>query len=100
MDSVFCKVTLSGCTMFAEYYFEVLALGSKYEQLRQAQADYEARFGKFEGRYCDQCFAWTSIEFELMSRKQSRRFLSKYLLRVPGAEDLQVFRLNKRTAVC
>jgi hypothetical protein len=98
MDSVFCKVTLSGCTLFAEYYFEVLATGPKEEQVRQAQADYEARFGKFESHYCDQCFDWTSIEFELMSRKQSRRLLAKCLL--GETEDLQVFRLDKRTSVC
>ena len=100
MQTVFCKVSLSGCLLYAEYYFELLTIGSKEDMLRQAETAYEARFGKFESYYCDQCFDSTSIEFELQSRKQSRRLLSRWLLKAPGTEDLQVFRLNTPTAVC
>lgn len=94
METVFCKVTLSGCLSHSEYYFELPARGSKDDLLRQAECAYEARFGKFESYHCEQCFDWTSIDYELLSRKQSRGFLRKWLLRKPGTEELEVFRLG------
>lgn len=94
MENIFCKVLLSGCLSHAEYYFEIPCLDSEAERLQAAQAQYEARFGVFKSSYCDQCFDYTSLSFELFSRKQSKQFLRRWLSKPERFSDAQVFRLS------
>lgn len=94
MENVFCKVVLSGCLSYAEYYFEIPNLGSEADLLQAAEARYQERFGVFKSHYCDQCFDYTSLDFELLSQKQSRHFLRRWLSKPERFGEAQVFRLS------
>lgn len=93
MSKIFCKVTGSGCTWQAVYYFEIASRGSKEEQLHECQQRYEERFGVFTSHYCEQCFDSTSLEYELLSPKLSKKFFRSWLSKPERFEGAEVFRL-------